>query len=361
MKNTTISQRLLLAFGLLILMLATLGGTSLLQVGNVDAEVKDVTENLLPKQKLLAEVESGINEIARASRNLLIMDKPEDLNAQHGEVAQARKAMTEHLATLEKTVANPEAKQLLAAVHAADTAYLASLDRLLAAAKAGQADQARSLLLTETRGLQLAYIEKLDALTAFQDKLVDSASADIDSALATTKLVVVALVALGLVAGIGLAVAITRSIVRPLNEAVATANAIAGGDLTFSVQAEGRSETAVLLRALADMKDNLARVVGSVRGNAESVATASAQIAQGNQDLSSRTEQQASSLQQTAASMEELGSTVKQNADNARQANQLAQGASTVAIQGGEVVNQVVQTMKGINDSSRKIADIISV
>jgi methyl-accepting chemotaxis protein len=98
-----------------------------------------------------------------------------------------------------------------------------------------------------------------------------------------------------------------------------------------------------------------------VRGNAESVATASAQIAQGNADLSSRTEQQASALQQTAASMEQLGATVRQNADNAQQANQLALGASNVAVQGGEVVGQVVDTMKGINDSSKKIVDIIGV
>jgi methyl-accepting chemotaxis protein len=107
------------------------------------------------------------------------------------------------------------------------------------------------------------------------------------------------------------------------------------------------------------MKDSLTRVVGDVRGNAESVATASAQIAQGNLDLSQRTEEQASALEETAASMEQLGSTVKQNADNARQANQLAQSASAVATEGGDVVNDVVKTMKGINDSSRRIADII--
>jgi methyl-accepting chemotaxis protein len=109
------------------------------------------------------------------------------------------------------------------------------------------------------------------------------------------------------------------------------------------------------------MQASLAGVIGTVRGNAESVATAGAQIAQGNQDLSNRTGQQASALQQTAASMEELSSTVNQNAANANQANQLALGASEVAIQGGKVVGEVVQTMKGINDSSKKIADIIAV
>jgi methyl-accepting chemotaxis protein len=123
----------------------------------------------------------------------------------------------------------------------------------------------------------------------------------------------------------------------------------------------GNQETAQLLVALKEMQSSLVALVHSVRQGSQGVATASAEIAQGNHDLSERTEQQASALEETAASMEELGSTVKQNADSARQANQLAMAASAVAIKGGDVVGQVVQTMKGINESSRKIADIISV
>ncbi|MET3120298.1 methyl-accepting chemotaxis protein [Undibacterium sp. GrIS 1.8] len=128
-----------------------------------------------------------------------------------------------------------------------------------------------------------------------------------------------------------------------------------------SIEVVSNDETGLLLQALKDMQDSLANVVGTVRAGSEGVATASAQIASGNNDLSQRTEEQASALQQTAASMEQLGSTVKQNSDSARQANLLAQNASAVAIKGGDVVAQVVETMKGINDSSKKIADIISV
>jgi methyl-accepting chemotaxis protein len=109
------------------------------------------------------------------------------------------------------------------------------------------------------------------------------------------------------------------------------------------------------------MQSSLARLVNSVRQGSEGVATASAEIAQGNNDLSARTEQQASALEETAASMEELGATVKQNADAASQANQLAAAASTVAKTGGDVVGQVVETMRGINESSQRISDIISV
>ena len=156
-------------------------------------------------------------------------------------------------------------------------------------------------------------------------------------------------------------VLIRRTVIRPLGQAKAIADALAGGDLTVRVDNTRGDELGQLMSSMNRVGSGLAEVVQTVRQGSEGVATASAEIAQGNTDLSSRTESQASALEQTAASMEQLGSTVRQNADNARQANQLAQSASTVAVQGGEVVAQVVDTMKGINDSARKIHDIISV
>jgi methyl-accepting chemotaxis protein len=164
-----------------------------------------------------------------------------------------------------------------------------------------------------------------------------------------------------LVAGLWIGVAVARSIIRSSVDAKDAAVRIAAGDLTVPVVAHSRDEMGQLLSAMQAMQASLTDTVGAVRRNAESVATASAQIAQGNQDLSQRTEQQASALQETAASMEELGSTVLHNAENARQANSLASGASEIAVKGGDVVSQVVGTMKGINDSSKKIADIIGV
>ncbi len=152
-----------------------------------------------------------------------------------------------------------------------------------------------------------------------------------------------------------------RLISLPLRRATAAAKALAQGDLTVQLQVDQQDEIGELMNAMNQIGGGIATVVTHVRQGAESVATASAEIAEGNQDLSGRTEQQASALEQTSSLMGSLNSTVQQNADNARQANRLAQDASVVAVQGGEVVSQVVDTMKGINDSSRKIADIISV
>ena len=191
----------------------------------------------------------------------------------------------------------------------------------------------------------------------------DSAATSFNAAAQAERATVVSIVLMVVVgvAGIGVGVWFSRRITRPVNDALSVARAIAGGDLTTPVRVIGQDEIAQLLKALAAMQGSLASVVGNVRENSESVATAASQISQGSNDLSARTEEQASALQEAAASMEELGSTVRQNAENALSANQLALGASTVARKGGNVVGEVVETMKGINDSSKRIVDIIGV
>ena len=201
-------------------------------------------------------------------------------------------------------------------------------------------------------------LEKLrEALSKEEHGATDEAIAHAASA-TRIALVVMVLVAAGSLAG---AILLSRQIVRPLIDAADVADKVAHGDLTHRIDARSNDEVGDLLRSLHDMQENLIHLVAAVRQGSEGVANASAEIAQGNNDLSARTEQQASALEQTASSMEELDSTVSHSADNARQANQLATNASSVAIQGGEVVSQVVETMRGINESSRKISDIISV
>ncbi|WP_304412707.1 methyl-accepting chemotaxis protein [Herminiimonas sp. CN] len=154
---------------------------------------------------------------------------------------------------------------------------------------------------------------------------------------------------------------IRKVVTRPLEDGVKVIHGIAAGDLTQKIEITSTNEIGKMLIGLKDMNDSLVRIVSEVRSGTETIATASGQIAAGNLDLSSRTEQQASALDKTASSMGDLTSTVKQNADNARQANQLAASASSVAVKGGEVVAHVVDTMSSINESSRKIVDIIGV
>jgi methyl-accepting chemotaxis protein len=215
------------------------------------------------------------------------------------------------------------------------------------------------------RGIDRPLDAKLGAVVATLQKFSETEGARLSEAAAresrrvTTFLSLV--IAVVVAASVIMGMLVSRGITRPIQNAVSTARRVADGDLSVRIEASGRDETGQLLGALAEMTQNLRILVGEVAGGAHTVSDTSAQIAQGNVDLSQRTEEQASTLEETASSLEELTSTVTQNAHNARQASQLAVGASDVARRGGQVVGQVVTTMSGISESSRKISDIISV
>ncbi|WP_025916514.1 methyl-accepting chemotaxis protein [Herminiimonas sp. CN] len=213
-------------------------------------------------------------------------------------------------------------------------------------------DQFTSAIDTQFKFNEVALVELEAILTARAASLID-----------TRILLSGAIVLFSLLAAF-INLLITRGLVRQLGGepayAASIVEKISAGDLAVEVKLHPGDQSSLLF-AMRSMRDHLAAIVGNVRTGTDSIATASGQISAGNLDLSSRTEQQASTLEQTAASMEELTSTVRQNAGNARQANQLVASASAVAIKGGAVVAQVVDTMDAINVSSGKIADIIGV
>jgi methyl-accepting chemotaxis protein len=195
---------------------------------------------------------------------------------------------------------------------------------------------------------------------ALSQSETDAADAAVAGARSATRIALTVMPLISIVAVLG-SIWLSRQIVSALHRAVDLADKVAGGDLSSTVTVQGDDEIADLLRSLTTMQEHLVSLVAKVIQGSETVANASSEIASGNNDLSARTEQQASALQQTASSMAQLGFTVNNSADNARQASELATNASSVAVRGGEVVGKVVETMKGINESSRKIADIIGV
>jgi methyl-accepting chemotaxis protein len=238
--------------------------------------------------------------------------------------------------------------------------YKTAFDELIPAIERFDQDRvhAISARLKEHYTAHRREIDEVVRLAAERSKKDEEHAADRISSASWLMLLILAL---SLGAAVGVAAIIIRSIMRPLNEALTIAQSVAAGDLTQRIETTARDETGQLLRALKEMNDSLAKIVNKVRGGTEAINDASGQIATGNLDLSSRTEEQASSLEETASSIEELTTTVRHNADNAVHANQLARTASEVAMKGGTVVSEVVNTMGSINDSAKKIVDIISV
>ncbi len=237
-----------------------------------------------------------------------------------------------------------------------DTAFTRFIPALRGQDKAGVA--AAMAAMAASYDSHLAAINRVVDMTSKRSAAFETESAD-RARSATALLAGLLLASLGVsIAG---AVLISRSITGPLQEALQAAQRVAAGDLSNRVDQRFSDEPGQLLQALEAMNGSLSRTVGQVRSSTQSITVASREIAAGNFDLSSRTEAQASSLEETASAMKELTSTVKQNADNARQANQLVVSASAFAVQGGQVVGRVVETMGSINASSRKIVDIVDV
>jgi methyl-accepting chemotaxis protein len=264
---------------------------------------------------------------------------------------------------IETLVVLPAGKALLAEIAGRRKAYVGARDEVFALKDGGKAEQsAVDRLANEKMNPALAaYEDAVTRLSEHQKQMFDESKARVAEVAASGRVLLAGFGILAVALGAALAWWLSRTITGPLRNAVALANAVAGGDLSTRVEVTSRDEIGQLLVALQSMNASLAGIVTRVRSGSDTIGTASEQIAAGNQDLSARTEQQASSLEETAASMEELTSTVKHNAENARQANVLVQAAAGVAGQGGAVVEQVVGTMQEIHAASAKIADIIGV
>ncbi|WP_301257741.1 methyl-accepting chemotaxis protein [Eleftheria terrae] len=252
--------------------------------------------------------------------------------------------------------ADDKARALDAAFEQKVGAFRAALGELVVFLQKGDV---QSFLDQPTQKLQDEFLHARDGFVAYASDTAQDAWASAQGNTNVFEVMAAMLVAATVALAALFQLGVTRLIVRPVQAILAMLQRTAHGDLTAYTPVEGTIEIRALSAAVGEMQSGLTRIVSDVRVGSESIASASQQIAAGNADLSSRTEAQASALQQTAASMEQLASTVKANADNAQQANQLAMAASSVAERGGEAVNQVVETMKGISDSSRKIGEII--
>lgn len=243
---------------------------------------------------------------------------------------------------------------------AALAAYESIRVKTFAMANEGKVDEARSYLLSN-----ISAGKRVKAAFKAHDEhnivIAKQAAADANSILGQAKMQAL-LIALAVIAGVGfMGLTITRKLINSLGEAIKISTRVASDDLPCRIEVTSQDEFGQLMQSLKDMNDSLVNIVGQVRVGTDTITTAAAEIASGNMELSSRTESQASSLEETAASMEQLTSTVKHNAENAQMANKLAVTASEVAVRGGDEVTTVVQTMGTINDSAKKIVDIISV
>ncbi|QPN30192.1 methyl-accepting chemotaxis protein [Diaphorobacter sp. JS3051] len=359
-----VRTRLTVGFGVVCVLLVASVLMGLMAMSRMGADLKAVVADHFPRIVASTTILTHTNEIAIALRNMMLTPDAADRERQVQAIAKARQEIGKQIDALDKSVTDPTERAKLEKVKEQRARYIAGQDELIKLVKSDQPDQSREFLNTKLRPELETYRSVVTALVDHGKQAITEAGQDAQTTASNARTVLIALGIGALLLAIGLGWLISRSLTRELggepSTAAEVARAVAAGDFTQSIAVKD-GDTTSLMAQLAAMKEGLAQVVAQVRRSSDSVAMASSEIAQGNQDLSARTESQASALEETAASMEQLGATVRQNAESASQANALARSASDVAVRGGEVVGQVVQTMKGINESSQRIADIIGV
>lgn len=361
MKNFKIGTRLAMGFILVVMLIVANCATGVWRLQEVSHETHEIIDNALLKERLVSDWLRLTN--ANGVRALAFV-KTDDKDVQAFFKNDMKKTSAK-ISTIQKQIktlkSEPDEQKLFDIVGEKRAAYKGGRSKILEIKELGNTEEAAHLVERKMVPALNAYVKSVENVLAYQNEHINDEAARIYNGFATGRIVILSLGGAAVFISLIAAFILTRGITKPLEEAVMVAEKVAGGDLTVKVNVNSTDETGQLMRSLKGMTESLFETVSKVRAGTDTISTASSEIASGNMDLSSRTEQQASSLEETASSMEELTSTVRQNADNARQANQLAVTASGIAAKGGEVVSEVVATMSDINESSKKMADIIGV
>ncbi|MFT7772257.1 methyl-accepting chemotaxis protein [Roseateles sp.] len=360
-SDQSLRAKLLGGFGIVLLLAVFVVLFAIQQLGRVNRASTEIAGGYLPAVLATSEINTNTADFRNAQFEHVVTEDPGKMDGFEKDMARVLGQLDDNRKHYVALIGGDEERRLWERFEAEWRKYLAVQPELLKLSRSQQTTQAQALLDGEAGQSYRRSSDYLEELIRFNRARADQASRDADALYGSARLMLVVALLVMLAMGVGIGWLLSGRIAGDVGRAQRAVESIADGNLDNDIRATGRDEVGRMLTALAGMQTRLAGIVSGVRSNAESVATASGQIAQGNNDLSQRTEEQASALQQTAATMDELSSTVRNNADNARQANQLALGASNVAKQGGEVVGQVVETMRGINESSRKIADILGV
>ncbi|MGM0823695.1 MAG: methyl-accepting chemotaxis protein [Pseudomonadota bacterium] len=365
-NGTKISTRLTLGFSALLALLVLLTGVGIYQVNQIDRGLTTINDVNGEKQRHAIDWRGSVHDRAIALRDIVLTGSG-DISALENTMQRLQANYTSASQGMEDVITenadNGEEQRLLANIEEQAQTTRTMTEQVLDAHGEGDFETAEQILLEEAGPAYAEWLNRINQFIDLQEQLNNATTASARDTASGFQMQMLGLTLFALVIGGLIAVFLTRQLLRELGaepyEVKAFAEAIGRGELDSQGRLK-KGDTRSIMASQVDMARQLQGIVAEVRASAEAVASNSEQIAEGNNDLSSRTEQQASALAETASAMEQLNSTVKLNADNSEQASQEASSASGTAVQGGEAVHQVVATMNDLNKSSQEIAGIIS-
>ncbi|AUG99508.1 methyl-accepting chemotaxis protein [Prodigiosinella confusarubida] len=364
LSNWRIGYRLSAGFTFLVMMLFIVSMISIKKLSDFHDSALDIVTVLYPQTVDSNELISDVNSGVQVFQQLMLLSEQEKIKSTVDSIADISKNISQLMDKLENSANNShdtQSLQMLKNIRRIRADFLTSGQTISSQILAGNREAALNEFNSHLYPVQSEYRKAVHQLVDHQDDMM-SATVDVMAKIySETRWVLLGIFAICAALGAWIAWSMTHSVTRPIHQALEVADKVSQGDLTSTIVAVHKDETGMLLQSLDHMNASLRQIVGQVRDGAETISTAASQIAAGNQDLSARTEEQASSLEQTASSMEELTSTIKNTADNTHQATEISNKASSAAQRSSEVMHSVTQKMRGIRDSSQRMAEIIGV
>lgn len=360
LHNIKIRSKLFMAFGLFIVLMVVSSALSLFSLDRANTGMQNIITNDYPttvKANLLID---NFNDFIIAQQLMLLDEEGRWSQSSQKDLDEISQRITALLDELSSNRHDAASQKIITEIREARQQYLESRFRILKDIQSNNRQAAIQEMMTRTVQVQKVYKDKVQELIAVQDAQMHNAGVQVEGDFKTNRTLLITLALISIAAGCVMGWYIVRSITRPLDEAVRFAEAIADGDLTRHITTDYKDETGVLLQALMAMKTRLLDIVQEVQNGSESISTAAAQIVAGNQDLAARTEEQASSVEETAASMEQITATVKNTADHTSEATKLRRRRQR-SENNGEMMNQVTQKMRVINDTANRMSDIINI
>ena len=359
--NMKVGVKLGLGFGLVLVLLGTLLAVGVLRLTDIKRDVDVVVNELWPKNQLLQDGLVGVNEIAMGGRELVIAENGEQIQRAKDRMLGGRERIGKAWDALGPMLVQPRGKELFAEVLDSRQRFIPAQNRLVELVEQGRSDEARAYLRGDYDAIAVQYRQRVNALTAYQGELLTGTGSETAETVATATLTMSVLGGIALLAGVLVAMLITRGLLRQLggepDYAAEIARKVAAGDLTVDVQLRA-GDNISLLAGMQRMVGSLSQTLGEVRGAADALSAASEQVSATSQSLAQGSSEQAASLEETSASIEQMSASIGQNTENARVTDGMASKSAADADEGGEAVRATVEAMRSIADKIGIVDDI---
>ncbi|MBF0457043.1 MAG: MCP four helix bundle domain-containing protein [Nitrospirae bacterium] len=361
MQSMKIGTRLGMAFGVVVVLLLVIAVVGITRLENLNEGMSNLVKEEFQKVANCGDISIDILQLARHTRNVLILDKKELIQKELDSIQERRKGINAKLDKLSQLVKSESGKALLKAINDSKAAYVTSEEEFIKIIAEGKQAEAKDFLLAKTRPLQLVYLESVEKLKKYQEESMDKKVRLADETYKAGRTLIISLSIIAVVMAIAVAMWITMSLLKQLGgepQYIADiAQSVADGDLTMRFDSGRKSETGILL-AMKTMVEKLKEIVASVRSAADNVASGSNQLSSGAQQLSEGATQQAASVEETSSSMEEMTSNIRQTTDNSRQTEAIATSSAKDALESGKSVSEAVSAMKEIASKISIIEEI---